>query len=139
MTIEQSDDQPRRRHPAHGVILLPDQPTIVFLTVCTKDRVQWLASPDIHDLLRSVWTNAAAWLVGRYVVMPDHIHLFAAPGTPELPLENWVTYWKSQFTKQHRLQNVGGKPIIGIHVSAVVSRMKRSGSTCSTTQSGMGW
>jgi putative transposase len=102
MTTEQSDGQPRRKHPVHGVILLPDQPTIVFLTVCTKDRAQWLASPDIHDLLLAVWTNAAAWLVGRYVIMPDHIHLFAALGTLELPLENWVKYWKSQFTKQHR-------------------------------------
>ncbi len=44
-----------------------------------------------------------AWVVGRYVVMPDHIHLFAAPDRPELPLDNWVKYWKSQFTKRHRV------------------------------------
>lgn len=34
--------------------------------------------------------------------MPDHLHLFAAPGQPELSLERWVTYWKSQFSKQVR-------------------------------------
>ena len=37
--------------------------------------------------------------------MPDHIHLFAAPGVPDLPLENWVRYWKSQFTKRHAVAN----------------------------------
>jgi putative transposase len=32
--------------------------------------------------------------------MPDHVHLFAAPGDIDLSLENWVRYWKSQFTKR---------------------------------------
>ena len=62
----------------------------------------WLAADDVHELLRKVWTDAKAWLVGRYVIMPDHIHLFAAPGSPDLPLENWVQYWKSQLTKRRR-------------------------------------
>ena len=34
--------------------------------------------------------------------MPDHLHLFAGPGEPELPLDNWVRYWKSQFSKSVR-------------------------------------
>jgi putative transposase len=37
--------------------------------------------------------------------MPDHLHLFAAPGQLELPLENWVKYWKSQFSKRHGNRN----------------------------------
>jgi putative transposase len=94
-----------RKHPVHGVLALPDQPTIVFLTVCTKNRVPWLASDSVHELLRSIWSRALAWYVGRYMIMPDHIHLFAAPGTPELPLENWVKYWKSQFSKYHSNSN----------------------------------
>src|SRR5262245_26113603 len=80
---------PARKHPAHGVIIHPSQPTIVFLTVCTKGRSRWLAGPEIHDLLRSTWTKATAWYVGKYMIMPDHVHLFAAPGTPELSLESW--------------------------------------------------
>jgi putative transposase len=85
----------------------------VFLTVCTKDRNPWLANPVVHELLRAVWTDARAWLVGRYVLMPDHIHLFCAPNedgsagaSPSQeehslpPLDNWVRYWKSQFTKR---------------------------------------
>jgi len=34
--------------------------------------------------------------------MPDHAHFFCAPGEPELPLENCMKYWKSQFSKLNR-------------------------------------
>jgi REP element-mobilizing transposase RayT len=35
------------------------------------------------------------WLVGRYVIMPDHIHLFCAPGKyPPSSLRVWLKYWK---------------------------------------------
>jgi len=95
----------RRKHPAHGVLFTPNVPTIIFLTVATKDRKPWLASTEVHDLLRAVWTESRAWLVGRYVVMPDHIHLFAAPGSTDVPFDNWVRYWKSQFTKRHRVRS----------------------------------
>ncbi len=33
--------------------------------------------------------------------MPDHIHLFAGTHDGQIALENWVRYWKSQFTKRH--------------------------------------
>jgi putative transposase len=91
-----------RRHPVHGVRIQSTGPTIVLLTVCTKDRVPWLATPANHQLLRAIWSEATAWRVGHYVLMPDHLHLLAAPGEPHLPLENWVQYWKSQFSKHHR-------------------------------------
>jgi len=134
---------PKRKHPAHGVLLNKGQPTIVFLTIGTKHRRPWLATHETHELLRSVWIETDAWLVGRYVVMPDHIHLFAglsvvgmgrafvrehgtadqktlsllvgsAGASPsrldrpaswaprlEISFDNWVRYWKSQFTKRH--------------------------------------
>jgi putative transposase len=96
-----SPPRPNRRHPTHGVRIHLGRPTIVFVTVCTKDRHPWLATPGHHALLRRVWAEAKAWLMGRYVVMPDHIHFFAAPGEGDLPLDNWVRYWKSRFTKEH--------------------------------------
>ena len=91
---------PNRTHPAHGVLAQPDQPTIVCVTVCTKNRKRWLTNTSVHDQLVTVWNNATAWSVGRYVVMPDHIHLFAGENG-DIPLDNWVRYWKSQFSKQH--------------------------------------
>jgi putative transposase len=100
---------PTRKHPAHGVRSDNERSTIVFLTLCSKDRQPWLADEQVHRLLRKVWSEADAWLVGRYVIMPDHIHLFASPNsswkckTPTEPpsFDNWVRYWKSQFTKIH--------------------------------------
>jgi len=91
-----------RRHPAHGVRQQDDHPTIVFVTVCTEGRRPWLANPKSHDNLITTWQEATAWHVGRYIVMPDHIHLFAAPGQLDLSLERWVKFWKSNFSKRHQ-------------------------------------
>lgn len=33
--------------------------------------------------------------------MPDLMHLFAAPGAGEVPFDNWVRFWKSQFSRTH--------------------------------------
>jgi putative transposase len=90
---------PTRKRPASGVHMFIDTPTIVFVTVCTKDRVPWLANPKCHSLLLDVWKRADAWQVARYVVMPDHIHFFACPGLSDLNLDTWVKFWKSLFTK----------------------------------------
>jgi putative transposase len=52
-------------------------------------------------LLVQVWRQADAWLVGNYVLMPDHVHLFAAPRDLQFTIERWLQYWKSLFTKAH--------------------------------------
>ena len=93
---------PQRKHPAHGVLACEGASTIVFVTVCTRGRLPWLATHEVHQILGEVWTSATAWLVGRYVIMPDHIHLFAGWRDLNIPLDNWVRYWKSLFSKRHR-------------------------------------
>ena len=99
-----------RKKPADGVFIDPSEPTIVFATICTKYRRPWLANERYHQLLRGVWEQARAWLVGRYVIMPDHIHLFAAPGEQDIDFDDWCRYWKRQFSLgcnnlQHRFQS----------------------------------
>lgn len=91
-----------RRHPSHGVRLVDGQPTIIFGTVCTKKRTKWLAEDDVHTILREVWLQADAWLVGRYVIMPDHVHFSAGWSGREIAFDSWVVYWKSQFSKATR-------------------------------------
>jgi hypothetical protein len=54
------------------VLISRDRPTIVFLTVCTLNRAATLAKQIYHDVLVQAWTQADAWLVGAYVIMPDH-------------------------------------------------------------------
>ena len=92
--------EPRKR-PVHCVIPSPDRATVVYLTVCTKDRLPWLASDDVHATIREVWSESTAWLVGRYVIMPDHLHLFAGWVGGQITLDTWIRYWKRLFSMRH--------------------------------------
>ena len=104
MTAPSNDELfPQRKHLVHGVLHIDGQPTIIFDSICTKNREPWLATAEVHQQLREVWTEASAWLMGRYMIMPDHIHYFAAATDSPIEYENWVKYWKSQFTKKHRV------------------------------------
>jgi len=86
-----------RRHPARQDLReIGNRPAIVFLTVCTKSKKQILANEAVHDTLREAWKAADSWLVGRYVLMPDHLHLFCSPTmNASAPLIQWVSFWKS--------------------------------------------
>ncbi len=90
---------PSRKHPAHGIYLSPVAPTLIFLTVCCAKRKAWLASDRHHQILTELWSDSSHWVVGRYVLMPDHLHLFASPQDSAVNLEAWVKYWKSMFTR----------------------------------------
>jgi putative transposase len=75
--------------------------SLFFLTVCTKGRRRTLADALIHQHLVDAWREARSWLVGRYVIMPDHVHLFCAPAEAHpKPLLQWVSFWKSR-SAQH--------------------------------------
>jgi len=97
--VQAAREYPVRKRPAHGIMVPKDDPVLVYLTVCTKDREKWLAQPPVHEALCKVWQRAQAWRVGRYVIMPDHLHLFAAWIDGSIELDGWVQYWKSQFSK----------------------------------------
>ena len=96
--------RPVRHRPAHPpVVESADHAVIVFLTVCTHQRRACLANPATHTALLNAWHAAQNWRVGRYVLMPDHVHLFCAPGVwPPPPLRSWVAYWKRLATQALR-------------------------------------
>ncbi len=57
-----------------------------------------LAAKEIHVALKSIWKKSGSvdqWFVGRYVIMPDHVHLFAKPGFEAKSLADWMKAWKS--------------------------------------------
>ncbi|MEM6260121.1 MAG: transposase [Planctomycetota bacterium] len=93
-----SNQKPIRKQPVHGVLRL-NQPTIVFVTVCTRDRRKLLTRDAVRDALLHAWNQADAWRIGRYVIMPDHIHLFAGLMDERFDLDQWVRYWKSLAAK----------------------------------------
>ena len=100
MTNDSPKELPQRKRPASGVFILGNQPTIVFLTVCTRDHAPWLAQEVVHHEIVDIWRQATAWLVGFYLLMPTHTHLFCAPHDLTISLENWVKYWKSLFSRR---------------------------------------
>ncbi|MHC4873728.1 MAG: REP-associated tyrosine transposase [Planctomycetota bacterium] len=74
--------------------------TIVFLTVCTDKRKQILANEIVYKQLLDAWQKADAWSIGRYVIMPDHIHFFCSPAKEGVSLAKWVTFWKSHVSRK---------------------------------------
>jgi len=95
----QNESLPQRHRPAHGVQIALGEPAIVWLTVCTKDRHPWLNDRNVHKDLVQIWQAADVRLIGRYILMPDHLHLFCSPRDLNYTLDAWVKYWKSQFSK----------------------------------------
>ncbi len=97
-----------RKHPVH---MPPSErhhrSVIIFVTVCTAGRRKILASATAHETIVGAWALASTWLVGRYVILPDHIHFFCAPNGLEAPsLEAWIKFWKSLVAR--KLGRAGG-------------------------------
>lgn len=71
---------------------------LYFLTACTAGRARLLAAPGPCRILDEIWRLSAernGWYVGRYLVMPDHVHLFAMPAPSARPRSEWCQLWKS--------------------------------------------
>ena len=75
---------------------------IYFLTVCAEGRANRLACDAFHSVAVEVWRTCErlyGWTVGRYVVMPDHVHFFAADARDEQSLSHFVGKWKEWTAK----------------------------------------
>ena len=98
------DELPQRRNPSPGVHIDLGRSNFVLLTVTTEKRDPWLANETVHRLLHETWSEAKAWLVGDYLLMPDHLHCFCAPYDLKFTIETWISYWKREFAlKRKRL------------------------------------
>ncbi len=77
---------------------------VYFITTCTHDRKPFLANPDVARILHEEWAGTQerhGWLIGRYVIMPDHVHFFCAeqPGGAKKPLSVFMKSWKEWSAK----------------------------------------
>lgn len=72
---------------------------VIFLTVCTKFGKPILANRFAYSALVRAWRLADHWAVGRFVIMPNHIHLFCSPTFSASSLRSWVRFWKSMASK----------------------------------------
>ena len=74
---------------------------VYFLTACTARRRSILADAEVHEAFLLFCRTAeekGVW-VGRYVLMPDHLHLFAAfaPNAPSLSA--WMKAFKGAISE----------------------------------------
>ena len=70
---------------------------IYFLTLCTHRRQPILTRQRVPALLVDSWPASPGingWHVGRYVVMPDHVHFFAQPVADCKTLSGFMRDWK---------------------------------------------
>lgn len=100
-TLQDIREVAKRHHPIHlSPLEAHNRPVIVFVTCCSAKKLPVFTSDFTHQAILSAWLAASSWLVGRYVVMPNHIHLFCAPNGIDAPsLERWMRYWKSLATR----------------------------------------
>ncbi len=75
---------------------------IYFLTTCTFARQPRLHNDDFLAIALEVWTNCErlyGWKVGQFVVMPDHVHFFAADSARQTTLSEFMGRWKEWTAK----------------------------------------
>jgi putative transposase len=76
---------------------------VYFFTACTAGRRPLLANEGVFECLRDLWTRSSTldgWFVGRFVIMPDHVHLFASPAATAKTRSDWLKTWKSLSSRQ---------------------------------------
>jgi putative transposase len=78
---------------------------LYFVTFCTHSRTPWLALNEIHAafvLFAEKAERDFGIAVGRYVIMPDHVHLFVRGG-PDFVLGRWVGMLKQSLGQATKL------------------------------------
>ncbi len=74
---------------------------VFFVTICTHRRRRLLANAPLHETFVAFAERAYAThniAVGRYVIMPDHLHLFVC-GDQEFALGRWIGMLKQFLAK----------------------------------------
>src|SRR5262245_2461907 len=74
---------------------------IYYITFCTQDRRYMLDRKIVHETFIKFCRAASCRniVVGRYVIMPDHIHLFAAFGIDSPSASSWIKSLKNTISK----------------------------------------
>ena len=65
---------------------------IYFVTCCTAKRQQFLATKEAHQTFVKFAQSGEAFgaFIGRYVIMPDHLHLFVSFDEERINLSRWM-------------------------------------------------
>jgi putative transposase len=99
-----------RRPPRLTRVYRADQP-VWFVTFCTHHRRKWLASDPVHAAFVRFAECALQEFnvaVGRYIILPDHVHLFVC-GDPQFVLANWIGALKQSLAGAANQSKSGGQ------------------------------
>ena len=77
---------------------------VYFITACTHRRRHLLDRSHVHQAFKTFAHNSPAYevWVGRYVIMPDHLHLFAAFTADSPGLSAWMKSLKNYLSNSLR-------------------------------------
>ena len=84
---------------------------LYFVTCCTYERRRFLAKDKVHNAFVVFGERAERKFniaVGRYVIMPDHVHLFVR-GDHNFRLGPWIGALKQALAKAAMLSRVKGQ------------------------------
>jgi putative transposase len=84
----------RHRPPRLATIFY--DPPLYFITICVQRRLSLLATEAVHLAFREFAMRGfeeKQIAMGRYVIMPDHLHLFVS-GSQEFHLAQWARMLK---------------------------------------------
>jgi putative transposase len=73
-----------------------------FITTCAKGRTPRLANDMFRAIAIEVWRSCQEnyeWSIGRYVIMPDHVHFFVFDSQEKRTLSELVGKWKEWTAK----------------------------------------
>lgn len=81
---------------------------VYFVTFCTHVRRTILATTKIHEAFIDFSQEATNRnvFVGRYILMPDHVHLYVKVPPPSETLSAWIKSLKNHLSKNLRTQGV---------------------------------
>ena len=84
---------------------------LYFVTFCTHERKRFLAKDEVHTAFVLFAKHAEETFnvaVGRYVIMPDHVHLFVR-GDYNFRLGPWIGALKQALAKAAMLSRAKGQ------------------------------
>jgi REP element-mobilizing transposase RayT len=102
-----SAETPRPQRLGRLETVFVDSP-IYFVTACTANRRKILACSAIYESFIEFAKNGpeyGAW-IGKYVLMPDHVHAFVALDDEKITLASWMKSLKNSLSKTLRAEKI---------------------------------
>ena len=89
---------------------------VYFITACTHERKSLLTQPKAIAVLMREWRAAKerhGWLIGRFVIMPDHVHFFCTEqaACAIRPLPRFMNKWKEWTAKSICTEMASAAPV----------------------------